>query len=410
MITLSMNSDLDCILDSGKVRELTGTMLRNLNKVISERISILESEISSGALNSKYTVNGKSIFYESSKPIKDSYETVLEGIKKLVNDVDDAAMQTEEEELIRLKNLLEKKKERLAEERSGEAIAISKNQTYKPKYDWTPILVPHFTEMLAETEDKISKVNKRLNKIGEWKTYDDAVAAGCSNILTKEEFARRKSGKNSGYDKYKTYDDYIKAMSKKYKGSYSSGTYYERLHVTKKNEKLANEINDSKTKWTQKTGQSMVDGSQNNCNRYYSYTTKDGRKVDITTNDYDVPLYYHTVTDTGYDVYYDKDGNPIPNSTRKLLTTAGNYMHNSSNQHVWTPSPDQSGMKNGATKYIYTTDNNSKVYAVSVNETPVYYEVKQADGSTVYYNRLFSRISKKDAEYEMSIMVSNDNQ
>jgi hypothetical protein len=67
-------------------------------------------------------------------------------------------------------------------------------------------------------------------------------------------------------------------------------------------------------------------------------------------------------------------------------------------------------MKNGATKYIYTTDNNSKVYAVSVNETPVYYEVKQADGSTVYYNRLFSRISKKDAEYEMSIMVSNDNQ
>ena len=408
MINLSMNSDLDSILDSSKVRDLTGTMLNNLDKIISERISILGNEISSGALNSKYTVNGESVFYNSSKPIKESYETLLENIKQLVDKVDNAAMQTEEEELIRLKNILEKKKERLTEEYNGEAKAKSNNQTYKPKYDWTPITTLNFSEMLSETETKLSKVKKRLKSLGEWKTYEDAAAAGYSGILTKEEFARRKSGRNSEYDKYKTYDDYIKAMSKKYKGSYNSGTYYERLHVTKKNNALADEIGRSQNNWKEKTGESMNNGDYTDYNKSYTYTTKGNGKFDIKTDSNNAILYYHTIDDNGCDIYYDQDGNPIPRSTTQLLEAAGSYIYSKENQSKWLPSNDQSGIKKGQAKYLYTYDNNSKVYTISVNDTPAYYEVKQSDGSTVYYNTAFSRISKKEADEKASKLTTDN--
>lgn len=48
-----------------------------------------------------------------------------------------------------------------------------------------------------------------------WKTYNDAAAAGFANIMTKAEFNRRSSAKQ----KYGNYEEYLRAMQSKYRGS-----------------------------------------------------------------------------------------------------------------------------------------------------------------------------------------------
>ncbi len=45
-----------------------------------------------------------------------------------------------------------------------------------------------------------------------WRSYDEAVKAGCTNLKTSREFARG----GEDLEKYKTYDNYLKAMFDKY--------------------------------------------------------------------------------------------------------------------------------------------------------------------------------------------------
>ena len=56
---------------------------------------------------------------------------------------------------------------------------------------------------------------------GEWKTYEDAAAAGYSNIRTGHEFSR---SDNADKQKYGTYDKYLDAMYQRYVTGYAVGT------------------------------------------------------------------------------------------------------------------------------------------------------------------------------------------
>lgn len=51
------------------------------------------------------------------------------------------------------------------------------------------------------------------SNITEWKSYEDAVASGYANILTKQEFLRRKAVGGIEYD---SYDDYLNKMYNRY--------------------------------------------------------------------------------------------------------------------------------------------------------------------------------------------------
>lgn len=70
----------------------------------------------------------------------------------------------------------------------------------------------------VDLDDENSKDTKSSDS-KRWKSYEDACADGHSDVLTRDEFYRRKSNGSSSYDGYKSYEDYLKSMYEKYQNN-----------------------------------------------------------------------------------------------------------------------------------------------------------------------------------------------
>ena len=79
--------------------------------------------------------------------------------------------------------------------------------------DWSELYSKFFGSGNPNSTSAANSAGASVSKSDVWTTYQEAADAGYSNIMTRTEWARRKS--SSGYS---TYADYLAGMYAKYMG------------------------------------------------------------------------------------------------------------------------------------------------------------------------------------------------
>ena len=434
---ITKETELDKILNHNNIDDIAETPINNAMRVISDRISVLQKETQEGnGLGQNTILSGSSDFNSYGKSLITDYNSILELLKEYKKQIDTKSREKEEEELIRLKNQIEKNTSALNDKISS--INTQQSNEIKGYQDNNTTLTPNMIEeinvkynnmispikkLVDENSTKIKEINKRLATLWTaWSSYSDAAKDNCSNIATKSEYSRRPALRK----KYPTYEDYLKAMYEKY-GKNSTdlkSTESDRIYASD-NPELLNDIEKNSSKWIDaNAGQTVITASGSGTT--YKYT-KDGTEYKIYTNSAGNILFLSAIAKDGHNYYYDASGNAISENTTVALTRSQDFTADPGQIVVQETELDNlASLREGryVTNEKTTTEDVEKDYSktwgevksdkegintylnkssygeyiVTNNDNDVLYYQINTENGTLYYDNNYKRITKEQAE------------
>ena len=228
-MTIDKDTPLEEILNSSEVSDIVSNAQTILCKKLSARSSVL-SNVMSGGLGESVLIDGEAVFYNEASGLKGTIDSINEEILAACNSAITLSEDKETEELTTLKTCVEKEITNLTSElnRANGEYARAQNNYHLYSEEKVAQIEASFigengcitviTAKKERYEEKLEEIIQRLNKLSAWKSYEDAAAAGYANIMTRNEFLRRKAAGSESVKDYETYEDYLAAMKDKYLG------------------------------------------------------------------------------------------------------------------------------------------------------------------------------------------------
>ena len=460
-MTIDKDTPLEEILNSAEVIDITSNLQSTLVNKLNGKSSALESAMS-GGLGENVLIDGEALFYNSAVDVKGKIDTVTQEVNSAFNSAATLSEEKETEELNTLKTAVTKYIEEINTKISN-LKAEFRNITSEPGFDdktsaeKAAIYGNYYGDsgsiVLAEKEkalyqEKLEAIQRRLNKVNAWKSYEDAAEAGYSNVMTRNEFLRRKAAGSEDLKDYETYEDYLAAMQDKYLGvteessdtwkSYEDAAAAGHAEVMTREEFLRRKAAGSQSvsgfatyedylaamqnKYegrtaTEAAGGPVITGGgpdlstipEDSWSPQTSYVNPGNTVVFEESHDEDGNLVsrassrdgkvlYYTVSKDGQVYWYDANRNEITPGTALAMQSVQNFGKVDSEQ--WQRETTITVPED--TSHMYTLNSNYKdmkieLYTTSSGET-IYFKTTDENGEEVYYDGNYNKISSERAQ------------
>ena len=448
-MTIDKDTPLEEILNSSEVNDIVSNAQTNLCRKLSARSSALSS-VMSGGLGENVLIVGEAVFFNGASSLKGTIDSINEEILAACNSAITLSEEKETEELTTLKTCVEKEITNLTSElnRANGEYARAKNNYHL--YDDKRVAqieasfvgengcITIITAKKERYEEKLEEIIQRLNKLGAWKSYEDAAADGYSNVMTRNEFLRRKAAGSESVKDYETYEDYLAAMKDKYLGTtpdsndtwktYEDAAAAGHSEVMTRNEFLRRKAAGSEELKDYKTYEEYLAAKQKEYANSESTTSTEalattGTNTQQTTSTKHKPVVT-TVCDKvnvdGREMYYvgtTKDGINLYAEPIEGVEENGNIPEHA---YIWYNRKDGSWVKSNATYGYFTNGNGANIngeviYSNEVSRSVSYDDPKDAPFTVVEkgvvgedYTSVYYYTSKGNDFTENAININYD--